>query len=400
VAVEPGTVLCRDLDAGYTATYRGDAALADCVRDPRLQDEAHRREARLGAGAFDFGDGRRLELGARWTIRGAGVDATRVHASRATVDVFGDDIHSAFLVRGPGVTLAGFTFDGFCHVGPSPGPGCEPKHQNTLLAIVVACGFGAERPPDCDVDGLLVEDVRVVGAKTPFLATSTPPDPAKGTPGLFANFRDLHWTIRRFQVTGRDKSFRYARVFELGNAATAELSQGPGVGVEAPRRYVVDIEDSDVDTHVGRWSGELAGILTAAVNDDRVDLRVNLRRSRWRGVARLVGLANHAVPGDGADDGRLAFRCSDSELVADARDAAPHGGSPCPRSDAAIEANELSRAGGRHRIEVALERCAVRAEPAPATCPPSRAIDLGPPEQRAHVALERDAESAIDPPLD
>jgi hypothetical protein len=362
-----------------------------------MQDEAHRREARIGPGAFDFGDGRRLELGNHWAIRGAGPDATRIHASRATFDVFGDDIHSAFFVRGAHVTLAGFTFDGFCHVGPSPGPGCLPKHQNTLLAIVVACAFAIERPPDCDVDGLAIEDVRVLGAKTPFLATSTPPDPAKGTKGLFANFRDLHWTIRRFQVSRRDRSFRYARIFELGNGATAALSQGPGVGVEAPRRYVVDIEDSDIDTHVGKWSGELAGILTAAVNDDRVDLRVNLRRSKWRGAVRLVGLANPAVAGDGADDGRLAFHCSDAELVAGTGDAAPFAGAPCPPFDAAIEANEFSLAGGAHRTEIALERCTVRAEPAPPACPPSRAVDLGPAQQAGHVSLVSDDRSIITP---
>lgn len=384
--VAPGAVLCRDLDAGYTRTYRGDAALADCVRDPNMQAEGHRREARLGPGDFDFGDGRRLELGRGFAVRGAGPDATRIHASRATLDVFGDDIHSAFLVRGANVTLAGFTFDGFCHTGPSPGPGCEPSHQNTLLAIVVACAFALEKPADCDVDGLAIEDVRVLGAKTPFLATSTPPEPERGRRGLFANFRDLHWTIRRFQVSGRDRSFRYARIFELGNGATAELSQGPGVGIETPRRYRVDIEDTDLDTHVGRWGGQLAGMLTAAVNDDDVELEIRVRRSKWRGAARVVGLANHALPGDAGDDGRLAFACEDAELVADASDGAPLAGA-CPPFSAALRAGEFSLPGGSHRTEVRLERCTVRAEPAPPGCPPTTAIDLGSPDLSPHLSL-------------
>jgi hypothetical protein len=355
-----------------------------------MQDEGHRREARLGPGDFDFGDGSRLELGAGWTIRGAGPDATRLVASRATFDVFRDGIHSALFVRGARVTLAGFTFDGFCHTGPSPGPGCEAAHQNTLLAIVVACGFGPAPPPDCDVDGLVVEDVRVVGVKVPFLATSTPPAPERGEPGLYANYRDLHWTIRRFSVSGRDKSFRYARVFELGNGATAELSQGPGVGVEAPRRYVVDIEDSDLDVAIGRWGGQLSGVLTMAVNDDRVDLTVNLRRSRWRAAARLVGIANGAVGRDGARGGRATFRAFDAELLAVPAELAHPEAPPalrCPPFDAALYAADFSQPGGAHATRVDLVRTPVAAEPNFAGCPPVAALDLGAPALARQVTL-------------
>lgn len=399
-----GQVFCRDLDTHYEATYSGYAALADCVRDPKMQSEGHRRVAQVGPGDFDFGDGRRFELTRGFAVQGAGPDATRVHASRPTLKVFQDDIYSAFFVRGANVRLADFTFDGFCHDGPSPAPGCEAKDEHTLLAIVVACGYGMERAPDCDVDGLVVENVRVLGVKTPFLATSAPAHPERNQKGLFANFRDLHWTIRRFQVSGRDAAFRYARIFELGNGATADISRGPGVGVEAPRRYVVDIEDTDIDSHVGMWGGQLAGILTMAVNDDRIDLRVNLRNSHWRGAERLVGIANHSAPGDddGGDDGRVTFSCIDSALHADPREFAGRdfgaaGSTACPPFAAAVYVGEFSRSGGNFTSRANLVRCPVAIEAGLALCPKPGSLDLGDDAISAHVSACLE-ESPIEPP--
>lgn len=395
-------VVCRDLDANYQAVYSGDGALADCVRDAKMQSEGHRRVAQVGPGDFDFGDGRRFELTRGFAVLGAGLDATRIHASRPTLKVFQDDIYSAFFVRGANVRLADFTFDGFCHDGPSPGPGCEAKDEHTLLAIVVACGYGMERAADCDVDGLVVENVRVLGVKTPFLATSSPAHPERSEKGIFANFRDLHWTIRRFQVSGRDAEFRYARIFELGNGATAEISRGPGVGVEAPRRYVVDIEDTDIDTHVGMWGGQLAGILTMAVNDDRVDLRVNLRKSHWRGAERLVGIANHSVAGDDGDDGRVTFSCIDSALHADPREFAGRdfgaaGATACPPFAAAVYVGEFSRSGGNFESRANLVRCPVKIEAGLALCPKPGSLDLGDDAIAAHVSACLE-ESSADPP--
>ena len=396
-----GQVLCRDLDAHYEATYSGYAALADCVRDPKMLSEGHRRVAQLGPGDFDFGDGRRFELTRGFAVQGAGPDATRIHASRPTLQVFQDDIYSAFLVRGANVRLADFTFDGFCHAGPSPAPACEAKDAHTLLAIVVACGYGMERAPDCDVDGLVVENVRVLGVKTPVLATSSPAHPERNEKGLFANFRDLHWTIRRFQVSGRDAEFRYARIFELGNGATAEISRGLGVGVEAPRRYLVDIEDTDIDTHVGMGGGQLAGILTMAVNDDRVDLRVRLTNSHWRGAERLVGIANHSVAGDDGDDGSVTFSCIDSALHADPREFAGRdfgkaGSTACPPFAAAVYVGEFSRRGGTFTSRANLVRCPVRIEAGLALCPKPASLDLGTDAIAAHVSACLE-ESPVDP---
>jgi hypothetical protein len=397
-----GQVLCRDLDAHYEATYSGYAALADCVRDPKMQSEGHRRVAQVGPGDFDFGDGRRFELTTGFAVLGAGPDSTRVHVSRPTLSVLQDDIYSTFFVRGANVRLADFTFDGFCHNGPSPGPGCGAKDEFTLLAIVVACGYGMERAPDCDVDGLVVENLRVLGVKTPFLATSSPAHPERNEKGIFANFRDLHWTIRRFQVSDRDSEFRYARIFELGNGATADISRGPGVGVEEPRRYLVDIEDTDIDTHVGMRGGQLAGILTMAVNDDRVDLRVRLTNSHWRGAERLVGIANHSVDGDGGDDGRVVFDCIDSALHADPREFAGRdfgeaGTTACPPFAAAVYVGEFSRSGGNFASRANLVRCPVKIEAGFALCPKPGSLDLGDDAIAAHVSACLE-ESSVDPP--
>ncbi len=393
-------VICRDLDAAYEATYSGDAALADCVRDPKMQSEGHRRVAQLGPGDFDFGDGRRFELTSGFAIEGAGPDATRIHANRPTLDVFGDDIYSTILVRGAQVRLANFTFNGVCKNAPSPAPECEEKHEHTLLAILVACGYGMERPPDCDVDGLVIEDVRVLGAKTPLVVTSSPPHPERGKKGLFANFRDLHWTIRRFQVAGRDSEFRYARIFEFGNGATADISRGPGVGVAEPRRYVVDIEDTHIDANVGMWGGQLAGILTAAVNDDRVDLQINLRNAQWRGAERLVGLANHSVAGDDTDDGRLTFSCVDSSLHAEPLQWSERKGTEtaaCPPFAAAVYVGEFSLRGGDFHSRANFVRCPVRIDSALALCPKPASLDLGGEAFASHVTTCIEA-SPLEPP--
>lgn len=381
-AVPEAGVACRDLDAGYETRYAGDDALARCVHDPHMQQEGHRREAVLDPGRFDFGDGRRLELGSHWTIRGAGVERTRLYPSRPTTAVFRDDIHSALFVRGAQVHLSGFTFDGSCSAGPSPGPGCAPNGRATLLALVVACGYGMERGPDCDVDGLVVEDVRVEGVKTPFVATSSEPHPEAGEKGLFANFEDLHWTIRRFQVASPEASFRYARIFELGNAAAAESSQGPGVGVAAPRRYRVDIEDTDIDAHVGKGGGQLAGVLTMAVNAP-VSLEVRLVRSRLVGTERVVGIAADVAPGAGHDGGSARFVCEGSQLVADQRDWAGRvrepGSAPCPPFDAAVYVGEFAKPGSRPDVRAVFRGCEVRVEGWIALCPAPASIDLGPP---------------------
>lgn len=394
-----GEVLCQDLDANYAAIYEGDAALAECVRDPQMQSDGHRRVAQLGPGDFDFGDGRRIELTSGFAIQGAGPDATRIFASRPTLAIFTDDIHSAFVVRGARVRLADFTFSGLCHDGPSPGPRCEAKDEHTLVAILVACAYGMQAPPDCDVDGLAIENVRVVGVKTPFVATSSPAHPERGAKGLFANFQDLHWTIRRFQVSPRSEPFRYARVFELGNGATADISRGPGVGVAAPRRYRVDIEDTDIDANVGMWGGNLAGILTMAVNDDRVDLRVNLRNSNWHGAERLVGIGNHTVPGDSGDDGRVTFSCVDSALHADPMEFAGRAvtnavATSCPPFAAAVYVGEFAQRGGSHQSRANLVRCPVKIEAALALCPKPASLDLG---DAAHVTTCIEA-SPLDPP--
>jgi hypothetical protein len=382
-------VACRDLDSGYTTRYTGDAALVACVRDPRMQMEGHRREARLSAGRFDFGDGARLELGSGWTIAGAGPDATTIHASRPTTHVFQDDLHSLFLVRGSRVQLRGFAFDGSCAAGPSPAPECRALGDQTLLAIVVACGYGLERPPDCDVDGLMLEDLRVLHVKTPFLATSSDPDPASGQKGIFANFRDFSWTIRRFQVASRADGFRYARVFELGNSTTAEMSQGPGVGVSSPRRYRVRFEDLAIDTPVGQKGGQLAGILTATVNAP-VSLEIEVVRSRLVATQRLIGIATHTVDRPGADRGQARLLCEDSTLVADPRDWEERlrtGGAACPPFEAAVRLGENERVGGNHHVRADLRRCDVRAEPFLALCPAPASIDLGRAALASHVSL-------------
>jgi hypothetical protein len=400
-ASEQPRVSCRDLDAGYEAIYTGDGALAECMGDPRMQQAGHRREARLGAGRFDFGAATRLELDAGWTVEGAGADQTFLFASRPTRSVFQDEIRSALLVRGARVRLARFTFDGACSAGPSPDPECAGLPDHSLLALVVACGYGMEPPPECDVDGLVVEDVRVLHVKTTFLATSSMPHPERGEKGLFANFLDLHWTIRRFQVSDVGDGFRYARIFELGNGATPYLSQGPGVGVTAPRRYVVDVEDVEIDAPVGMHGGQLAGVLTVAVNAP-VTLELGLRRSRLVGTERIVGIATHAVARRGSDGGRVLFRCEDSLLQASPRDWEQQlrrqpGGAPCPPLAAALRLGEFSRPGGSHAVRAELRRCEVRAEPFLALCPAPLAVELPAPDAGLHTSLCLE-ESRLDPP--
>jgi len=401
------TVTCRDLDTGYAASYRGPAALAECLADPRMQSEGHRREAVASPGRYDFGGAGRFELTGGMALRGAGSDRTTLYASRPTRSVFGDDIRSALWVRGAGVELGGFTFDGSCRDGPSPGPECARDDDQTLLAIVVACGYGFERGPDCDVDGLRIDDVRVLNVKTPFVATGSDPNPAAGQKALFANFRDFHWTIRRFSVSGRDDPFRYARIFELGNASTADISQGPGAGVAEPRHYVVDIEDTSIDTHVGKAGGQLAGVLTMAVNAP-VSLAVNLRRSSLRGTERVVGIATHALEGPGRDAGSALFRCEDSELVADQRDWAGKlkedpKGSICPPFDAAVYVGEFSLPGGSHRSRAELVRCNVSVEGWLALCPAPASIDTGGERLAAHASVclrESRVEPAVRGPIE
>ena len=372
------SVLCRDLETGHRATYRGSGAIADCLADPAMQSDGHRREARVGPGRFDFGAAGRFELGSGFALRGAGPERTTLYASRPTTAVFNDDIRSALLVRGSGVELAGFTFEGDCRAGPRPGPDCHGNDVDTLLAVLVACRYGFERGPDCDVDGLSIHDLRVLHVKTPFVSTGSDPDRAAGKKAVFANFRDFHWRIRHFQVSGRSDGYRYARIFELGNAATPDISQGPGAGVAEARRYVVDIEDTRIDTHVGMHGGQLAGVLTMAVNAP-VSLTVNLRRSSLHGTERIVGVASHALDGRGSDEGEALFRCEDSELVADQSDWAgklrerPHAAA-CPPFDAAVYVGEPSPASGRQRARAELLRCAVRVEGWLALCPEPASI--------------------------
>jgi hypothetical protein len=352
-----------------------------------------------GPGRFDFGGAERFELTSGFSIRGAGAGRTTLFASRPTTAVF-TDIRSALWVRGAHVELSGFTFDGACRDGPSPEPGCGPDDAETLLAIIVACGYGFERGPDCDVDGLRVDDVRVLHVKTPFVATGSDPDRAAGTKAVFSNFRDFHWTIRRFQVSDRAAGYRYARIFELGNASTPQVSQGPGAGVAEPRRYVVDIEDTHIDTHVGWRGGQLAGVVTMAVNAP-VSLTVNLRRSSLRGTERVVGIASHVLDGPGRDAGQALFRCEDSELVADHRDWGGRlredpAGAVCPPFDAAVYVGEFSRPGGPHRTRAELVRCSVRVEGWLALCPEPASIDTGGERLAAHssVCIE---ESRLEP---
>ena len=397
---QPATdsVLCRDLESGHTATYRGHGAIADCLRDPAMQSDGHRREALVGPGRFDFGDARRFELGSGFAIRGAGPERTTLYASRPTTSVFGDDVRSALFVRGARVELAGFTFEGDCRAGPHPGPDCHSGDGDTLLAVLVACGYGFERGPDCDVDGLSVHDLRVLHVKTPFVSTSSDPNRATGRKAVFANFRDFHWTIRRFEVSGRADGYRYARIFELGNAATPAVSQGPGAGVTEARRYVVDIEDTRIDTHVGMFGGQLAGVLTMAVNAP-VSLTVNLRRSSLRGTERIVGMASHVQGGLARAGGAALFRCEDSELVADQRDWAGKvrqdpAGAPCPPFDAAVYVGEPSQASDSRPARVELLRCAVRVEGWLALCPEPASIEvIG---ENASACLE---DSRVAPPV-
>ena len=391
------SVLCRDLESDYTARYHGHAAVAACLADPAMQQEGHRREVRAGPGRFDFGDAVRFELGSGVAVLGAGSARTTLYASRPTTAVFSDDLRSAIWVRGARVELAGFTFEGDCRAGPSPDPACPPDSGDTLLAVVVACGYGFERGPDCDVDGLALRDVRVLHVKTPFVATGSDPDRAAGRKALFSNFRDFRWTIRRFQVSDRSDGYRYARIFELGNATTPGASQGPGAGVAEPRRYTVDIEDTRIDTHVGMHGGQLAGVLTMTVNAP-VSLTVNVRGSSLRGTERIVGVAGQVLEGPGRAGGEALFRCEDSELVADQRDWAgklresPAGAPPCPPFQAAVYVGEASKASAARSARAELLRCDVRVEGWLALCPEPASIEVT--GANASVCLE---ESRVDP---
>ncbi len=169
------------------------------------------------------------------------------------------------------------------------------------------------------------------------------------------------------------------------------MSQGPGAGVAEPRRYVIDIEDTRIDTHVGRVGGELAGVLTLAVNAP-VALTVNLRRSSLAGTERVVGLAAHALDGPGRADGEVLLRCEDSRLLADQRDwaskvrARPQS-ALCPPFDAAVYVGEFSLPGGRFRMRAELVRCEVRAEAGLALCPAPASIDTGREALAAHVSV-------------
>jgi hypothetical protein len=127
---------------------------------------------------------------------------------------------------------------------------------------------------------------------------------------------------------------------------------------------------------------------------------VNLRRSRWRGAERLVGLANHAVAGDGGDDGRLTFSCVDSALDADPRAFAGRAvageTTVCPPFTAAVYAGEFAQHGGAHVSRVNLVRCPIRIAAGLALCPKPAALDVGGGDAGRVVTCIED--SPLDPP--
>jgi hypothetical protein len=148
--------------------------------------------------------------------------------------------------------------------------------------------------------------------------------------------------------------------------------------------------------------GQLAGILTMAVNDDRVDLRVRLTNSQWRGAERLVGIANHSVDGGDSDDGRVTFSCIDSSLHADPREFAGRdfgeaGATACPPFTAAVYVGEFSGSGGNFESRANLVRCPVKIEAGLALCPKPGSLDLGDAAIAAHVSACIE-ESSVDPP--
>jgi hypothetical protein len=148
------------------------------------------------------------------------------------------------------------------------------------------------------------------------------------------------------------------------------------------------------------WGGQLAGILTAAVNDDRVDLRLNLRNSHWHGAERLVGLANHSVAGDDSDDGRVTFSCIDSSLRAEPLQWTARAGpeaAACPPFAAAVYVGEFARRGGTFQSRANLVRCPVRSDAGLALCPAPASLDLGDEALAAHVTTCIEA-SPLDPP--
>jgi hypothetical protein len=132
---------------------------------------------------------------------------------------------------------------------------------------------------------------------------------------------------------------------------------------------------------VGKHGGRMAGVLTAAVNDDRVTLEIELRRSHLRGTERVVALAAHALDGEARDDGSVSLRCEDSEIVADlgawgAR-VEERGVAPCPPFPAALYVGELARPGGLHREHASLVRCGVAVRGWISLCPEPAAVELG-----------------------
>jgi hypothetical protein len=363
-------VVCENREPGFEfmTSIRGRDAIHRCLTHPGTATPGHSRRVRARAGKFIIPDDELFDLTAGWTLEGAGVDETFIYASDSN-GVF-TNLESFIWVHGRDVRLADFTLDGDCASGlANPPPSCDVQTADvptTTLGIVVSCGVGLSPPPDCDVDGLVVENVRVQNFKDAFVATRAV--------SLWSNFQDLTWTIRNFQVPTP-----VARVFQLGGPTAG--AEGIGEGAMPPPgetyEYVINIESSVIETQIG-WPNTFIpndSILDVLVDDNDVDVTINLVDSTLVGSQRVVFANAQNLDDAESRDGRLTLNCVNSALVADrALWSDPTG---CPPFDAAIylAQQEIALPGLQH-LQANFTNCSIEVKGTP-TCPALTSLDTG-----------------------
>lgn len=392
------TVLCENRTIGFSQEFAGPFAVSDCLHHTAMASEGDDRRAFMRPGAYTFRPGERFELDSGWTLEGTSPRESVIVAARDN-DLFRAPFHSLIFVRGAGVTLRNFRYDGNCWVSPEIARACEEK----LLAwygIVVACSFGRERGEDCDVDGLLIDRVRVINTKYPFFASASAGNTPAG-PGLFTNFLDFTWTFRNFQVGSTDRKYGPATVFGLGHKTAPDGSRspyglGPGEGVapaDGRRHYVVNIEDTRIETRlvfgaafregefVAEYRGEGMGarnaLIDAHVDDADVDLVINLRDSTLVASHRLISAGTRISKDRESIGGSVTLNCRDSTLAVDHSLWAERSAAlpDCPPFDAAIYLDQP--AAGRYAAPTRLNLDGCTVEVRNSVCPAPAAIDTG-----------------------
>lgn len=379
----PKRVTCSNDTTGFTVILQGRDAIAACLAAPEMQTPGDVRTARVSAGIFAFGDSL-WQLDAGWSLVGAGADRTRIVAVRELGGESLEDTHSGIWVAGRDVTIQGLTLNGACADAPPAwreDPCAGLLGSLSTVGIAVICGFGDDPPPDCDVDGLLVEDVRIMNAATGFSATGHPPLAPLGFGGVWTNFLDFTWTLSGLRASGFESTGRYARFLDLGDAVGGFLSQGPGVGATTPRAYRVDLISSDIEAPISPpgFNGFHDGGVTIAVGNPLVGLEFHAIDSTISATSRPLSIGSLSV-GDGTGQGEIYFVCTDSTWTADHSDwdaaqALPGKPEGCPFYDATVYLSHWPSPSAFHVTRADFADCDIFV--VGSTCADPRALDTG-----------------------